>query len=71
MKTEKGSLKRLFVGWVDRLFLAYRQLSRLDERPPASAPLLLKNGDFLHPLRQHIRLARLCRFGPTGEAVEV
>lgn len=55
--------------WQD--YCTYRQFCRLDERPPASCPLLLKNWDFLCPVSQHFRLARLCRFGPTGEAVEV
>lgn len=49
----------------------YRELSRLAERPPASCSLLLKDGDSLRPPRQHLRLARLCRFRPGGKSVEV
>lgn len=69
MTTEKVSL-RLFVRWPD-CCCAYRQFSRLDERPPASSPFLLKNGDFLCPVCQHFCFARLRSFGPAREAVQV
>lgn len=49
----------------------YRELSRLAERPPASSSLLLKDGDSLRPLRQHLRLTRLCRFRSVRKSVEV
>lgn len=49
----------------------YRQLSRFAEGPPASGSLLLEDGDFLCPVRQHVHLASLGSLCPPREAMEV